>query len=176
MKHTHVRRPPPLGDLLARAIVVLTLVTAVTASPAYAQSRQRSAGLHGLGPRVGLSIDPDQIHVGGHLDLGDVATRLMLRPTLEAGFGEHLTVIAITAELNYRFPRVGGGWSPYVGGGMGPVFFSFDGGGDDTELGITAQGGFSRRNAGGNELFLELKLGLVDTPDIKFTVGWTFGS
>ena len=129
-----------------------------------------------MGPRLGLSIDPDQFHVGGHLDLGDLANRLSLGTALEAGFGDDLTVVAIHADVHFRFPTISSGWYPYAGGGIGPVFVSFEGGGDDTEMGLTAQGGLARRNDSGRLFFAELEFGLIDTPDVKITFGWTFGS
>ena len=138
----------------------------------------RPFGLHGIGPRAGVTIDPDQIHFGGHLDLGDLAPRFMIFPSLEIGLGDHLTTVAPMFDVDYRFRNDWGSWNPYVGGGIGPVFVSADHGGDDSSLGLTAQGGIARRMTSNNGfMFLEFKLGLADTyPDFKFTIGWSFGS
>jgi hypothetical protein len=147
------------------------LLTAGTAAA------QRPFGLHGIGPRGGVTINPDQIHFGGQLDLGDLAPQLMLMPNLEIGVGDDLTTVAPMFELDYRFLEDWGSWNPYLGGGIGPVFYHYDRGGDDTQLGISLQGGIARHlSRASGFFFLEFKLGLVDYPDAKFTVGWSFGS
>jgi hypothetical protein len=171
------RSVPGRGASIARQAIAGILLAATLGLVDLARPDEAGAdGIRGLGPRVGLTIDPDQVHVGGHLDLGDVASRLALVPNLEVGFGDDFTVVTVMAEFDYRFPSIGSAWRPYVGGGIGPVFVSHDSGADDTELGLTIQGGFARRNDTGGALFLELKLGLVDAPDAKFTLGWTFAS
>jgi hypothetical protein len=148
----------------------MTLAT----TPALAQ---RPFGVHGGGPRVGVTINPDQVHFGGHLDLGDLAPRLMLFPNVEIGLGDNFTVVTPTFELDYRFRDDWGSWNPYLGGGIGPVFVSRDGGGDNTELGLAIQGGIARQlSSQPGFLFIEFKLGLVDYPDAKFTIGWNFSS
>ena len=144
------------------------------AAPAWAQ---RSAGFHGWGPRVGVTIDPDQVHGGVHFDLGDLAPRLMLLPNAEIGFGDNLTVLTTTFEVDYRFRDHWGSWNPYLGGGVGPVFHWHEGGGDDIDFGISVQGGLAKQlGSKPGFFFFEMKLGLADYPDVKFTVGWNFGS
>lgn len=137
----------------------------------------RPVGFHGIGPRFGFTLNPDQFHVGGHLDLGDVSTNLMMQPNLEIGFGDDLTTIAPSFELDYRFRSDWGAWTPYLGGGIGPVFYSAKQGGSASELGLYMQFGIGKGSAGSQSghFFLEGKLGLVDAPDFKATVGWTFG-
>jgi hypothetical protein len=142
-----------------------------------ANAGTRSAGYYGIGPRVGFTIDPDQIHFGGHIDFGEIATNLMMVPNLEIGFGDHVTTVAPSFELDYRFRSDWGVWSPYLGGGLGPVFYSVEHGGSNTEFGGYVQGGIMKGLSGKNSgyFFLEAKLGLGDAPDAKFTIGWTFG-
>jgi hypothetical protein len=150
-------------------IVLLFVLTATAGT--------RPAGYYGIGPRIGFTVNPDQIHFGGHVDFGEITTNLMMIPNLEIGFGDNLTTIAPSFELDYRFRTDWGAWSPYLGGGAGPIFYSANLGGSDTQFGLYIQGGimkgFSGRNSG--YFFIEAKLGMVDAPDAKFTVGWTFG-
>lgn len=137
----------------------------------------RPFGLHGAGPRVGISIDPDQVHFGGHLDLGDFATRLMVFPSVEIGVGDNLTVVAPMFDIAYRFREDWGSWNPYLGGGVGPVFVSSDRGGSNSELGLSVQGGIQKRlTSQSGFMFLEFKIGLADYNEFKFTLGWCFGS
>lgn len=161
-----------MKSLLAFLAVVL-LSTGLQASTA------RQFGVHGIGPRVGLSINPDQFDFGGHVDLGDLTQQLMLFPNIEIGFGDHLTVVAPTFELDYRFREDWGSWNPYLGGGVGPVFYSVNSGYrndySNTELGVYIQGGIAKRMISQRGfLFVEMKLGLANAPDVKFTIGWNF--
>jgi len=133
----------------------------------------------GWGPRVGATLDPDQIHVGVHGDLGHLARRVRFQPNLEVGFGDDLTTTALNFEASYRFVDDWDRWSPYAGGGVGLNWYSWDSGvpgHDDTDMdvGLNLLGGIEKGIGGGDRFFLELKLGLVDSPDLKVTAGWTF--
>jgi hypothetical protein len=79
-----------------------------------AVGNRRPVGVHGIGPRLGLTVNPDQFHVGVHLDLGDVTNNLMMQPNLEIGFGDNVTTIAPSFELDYRFRSDWGAWTPYL--------------------------------------------------------------
>jgi hypothetical protein len=136
----------------------------------------RPTGYYGIGPRVGFTINPDQVHFGGQIDFGEIATNLMMVPNLEIGFGDNVTTIAPSFELDYRFRSDWGVWSPYLGGSMGPIFYSAKHGDSDTKFGLYLQGGIMKGLSGRNSgyFFIEGKLGMADAPDAKFTVGWTF--
>ena len=155
--------------------IVLALVLLAGANLSIAGTRP--FGLHGAGPRVGVTINPDQLHFGGHLDLGDLAPQLMVFPAIEIGVGDNLTVVAPMFDIDYRFRNDWGSWNPYVGAGVGPVFVSAHRGGSDSQLGLSMQGGIQRRlTSQSGFMFLEMKFKLVDYPDVKFTLGWCFGS
>jgi hypothetical protein len=133
------------------------------------------------GLRGGVTFDPDQVHVGAHLNAGELFDNGYFLPNIEVGFGDGATLIALNPELVYRFDhRTKSSWGFYAGAGLAINIYSWDGGddhGDDsnTELGMNILGGMNRGLSSGNELFLELKLGVVDSPDAKITVGITFG-
>jgi len=153
-------------------VVIIILLLAFTAN-----AGTRPAGYYGMGPRIGFTVNPDQFHFGGHIDFGELTTNLMMVPNLEIGIGDNLTTVAPSFELDYRFRSDWGVWSPYLGGSMGPIFYSArHGEGSDTQFGLYIEGGimkgFSGRNSG--YFFIEAKLGLADAPDAKFTIGWTF--
>jgi hypothetical protein len=153
--------------------VILVGLFLWVAAPAWAQ---RSAGFHGWGPRGGVTINPDQFHVGAHFDLGDLAQRLMLLPNAEIGFGDDFTVLTTMFEVDYRFYDNWGSWNPYLGAGAGPVF-SWYNDASNTDFGLTVQGGIARQlSSKPGFMFFEIKVGLADYPDVKFTVGWNFGS
>lgn len=160
-----------------KKIIVLAIMFGLLCTlPALAANR--GVGFKGIGPRGGLTLNPDQIHFGGHIDFGDLADNLMMLANLEVGFGDDLTVVAPTFEVDYRFRSDWGAWTPYLGGGIGPIFYSADGGGSGSELALYMQAGIGRGSAmsQSGHFFLEGKLGLIDAPDGKITVGWTFGN
>ena len=133
------------------------------------------------GLRGGLTIDPDQVHVGAHVNAGEIFNDGYFLPNVEVGFGDHGTLIALNPELVYRFDRSGRSrWGFYIGGGLGINIYDWDDGprdyhdDTDTELGLNILGGMSRARRGGGDVFLELKLGVADSPEAKFTVGMTF--
>jgi len=160
---------------MKKIIIASLMVGLVCGSASFAG--QRSAGFHGIGPRVGLTFNPDQVHFGGHIDFGDLAPNWMMLVNLEVGIGEDRTTVAPSFELDYRFRDNWGVWTPYLGGGLGPVFYSHDNGGSSSDFGAYMQFGVGKGSAGNQSghFFIEGKLGLADAPDFKATVGWTFG-
>jgi hypothetical protein len=138
----------------------------------------------GWGLRAGVTFDPDQVHVGAHVYAGELFDNGYFVPNVEVGFSDHLTLIALNPELVYRFDRRSASrWGFYVGGGLGVNIIKWDDGDDfpfdrhndtDTDLGVNFLGGMLNRLSSGNEFFLELKLGVADSPDAKVTVGLTF--
>ena len=132
-----------------------------SATPAAAQD---------AGVRAGLSVDPDQFYFGGHIETSPLIDRLHFRPNLEVGFGDDLTLIAANMEFVYKFP-LRSGWRIYTGGGPAlNIFMQDDADDSDTEAGLNLLVGFEQARG----LFFEFKLGVVDSPDFKFGVGWTF--
>ncbi len=132
------------------------------------------AAAQGPGVRGGVSIDPDQFYVGGHFETGELADDLYFRPNVEAGFGNDLTLVGLNFEFIYKFPRRND-WRLYTGGGPGVNFYSFDRGPDrdrdtESEAGLNFLIGVEQSSG----LFFEFKVGALDSPELKFAVGWTF--
>jgi hypothetical protein len=139
------------------------LVSALTAS---AQSQ--------VGFRAGVSGDPTQFYFGGHVETPPLADHLSFRPNVEVGLGDHTTLVAFNIELVYRIPLRNNPWTIYVGGGPAANWYSYSsdnphhsgsefGGGLNVLVGLEHQGG----------LFTELKVGAIDSPSIKFAVGYS---
>lgn len=156
-------RDIPVRLALGRAFAAATLVAGVLcAAPAQAQQ--------GPGVRGGLSVDPDQVYVGAHYVTAPLVDRLRFQPNLEVGLGDDVKVIALNFEFAYYFPG-GGEWQPYVGGGPAINIIDSDFRDDtDTEGGFNILLGLRHRRG----LFFELKVGAIDSPDLKFGVGYTF--
>ncbi len=163
--------------MLQKSMLIAAIFTCLIFGTGHAQSEDN--GFKGWGPRLGITVDPDQIHFGAHADFGNFAEHLRFQPNVELGFGDDLTVGALNLEVNYRVRETWDVWTPYVGGGLGIIFIDYDGKGvgddSDTELGASLLGGIEKGLSNGNRFFLEAKLGLADAPDFKFTAGWTFG-
>lgn len=166
-------RPQQTRPLIMLGVV--SLAAALTASPARAAAND--VGYKGWGPRLGLTVDPDQVHFGAHVDFGNFGRHVRFQPNVEVGIGDDVTLVAVNFEAAYRFAGNWNVWSPYLGGGLGVNFTSFENRrGDDTdsEVGVSVLGGIERGLSSGSRFFTEVKLGLADTPDAKITFGWTF--
>lgn len=159
-----------------KRIIVSSLIIGLLCSVTAVGSK-RPGGFRGIGPRVGMTVNPDQFHFGGHIDFGDLADNLMMLPNLEVGVGDNATTIAPSFEVDYRFRSDWGVWTPYLGGGIGPVFYSLKHGDNVSKLGVYMQFGVGKGSSQSKSghFFVEGKLGLGDAPDFKATVGWTFG-
>jgi len=122
------------------------------------------------GVRAGLSIDPDQFYVGGHIETDPLVERLVFRPNVEVGFGDDVTLVAFNFEFVWKFAPRRSPWGFYAGGGPAINLYQRDGPDDDTEAGFNILAGLENRGG----LFFEFKLGVADSPDFKFGVGFTF--
>nr|MEE4267486.1 hypothetical protein [Candidatus Krumholzibacteria bacterium] len=122
-----------------------------------------------LGARAGLTSGPDQFHIGAHADLGGITPSLRLVPNVEIGFGDDLTFISFNGDVIHDFPGTGFG----VGGELAMQFYDYDQIGSDTELGLSVLGNLRLNLVNGKTVLLEAKLGILDAPDFKFTVGYS---
>jgi hypothetical protein len=133
-----------------------------------------------FGPRIGASVDPDQLVVGGQLSLQEFAPNWSFDPNLELGFGDNLTDIAFNLDAYYHLRLSGSDWRPYVGGGLGVNFVSWDAplglrDESDTEVGLNLVGGFNIPAGSGDHWFTELRFGVGDIPTLKIMGGFNFG-
>lgn len=154
----------------------MVIVERMTLAVACALALAGQASAQTVGIRAGVSGEPDQFFFGGHVESRPIARRLTFRPNLEIGVGDHVTLVAANVELAYVVPLNDRSWDLYVGGGPAVNFYSARGHGrgrdDDGDVG----GGFNvligaEHNQG---LFGELKVGAIDSPDVKLTIGYTW--
>jgi len=125
----------------------------------------------GIGLRVGVTGDPTQFHLGAHYASDPLIEQLRFRPNLEIGFGHKVTTVAANFEFAYHFKIPKKDLSAYVGAGPALIVSrlsdnhgTHSGGGVNILLGLEHKEG----------LFGELKVGALDSPGVKFTVGYTF--
>lgn len=128
-----------------------------------------------VGVRAGVSGSPSQFYAGLHYESAPFVEQLRFRPNLEIGVGDNQTLVALNFEFAYYVPLDSGRrnrvsvWSLYVGAGPALVIDKVTnntntGGGFNILFGAQHQRGF----------FTELKVGMIDSPNVKFGVGYTF--
>lgn len=160
--------------------MLVTLAVATGADQAFAQEM----GVLGWGFRAGFSIDPDQVFGGVHLDLGEPVKNLRLLPNIEFGVGDDTKLLAVGLSARWEFATVRwGGWMPYAGAELGFQYAKLDDSlrvpgrpfdDDDTDVQGSLLAGVQSELKGGNRLFIEAKIGLLEDPDLKALVGFTF--
>ena len=160
---------------LLAGLFLLTLA----ALPAAAQDAETGGAdrFHPLGLRAGYTSweNYGQMHFGAHMKLGDRFPNVQLTPNLEMGFGDDLTLIALNGDLSYRFTELFTyPWELYGGGCLALNYLKPRDVDHDFQLGISGVIGMARALAGGNEILLEARFGILDSPGFKVTLGYTF--
>jgi len=155
---------------LALFIALAVFSFVLTATAARAQQR-------GTGARAGVSSDPNQFYFGGHFDTGPIFDRLSFRPNAEIGVGDHVTSVSGNFEFAYWWPIPRHPWHVYAGGGPAVNLYRWGdndphgmGGSTDVQPGFNLLIGAAHRRG----LFAELKLGFIDSPEVKFGIGYTW--
>ncbi len=155
-------------------ILVIVLALLVLAVPASAQE----LGYYGIGPRVGVTSDPDQVFAGMQFNFGEFVPNLRFQPNFEIATGDDFDIISITTPVHYRFV-VQGKVVPYAGGGITFAYVNMDLPRDrsdsDFEIAAKAIGGVEWPLSNGNAFFLELNVGFGDIQDVAVLAGWMFG-
>jgi hypothetical protein len=142
-----------------RFVATALFVCTAFAGPAAAQE---------LGVRAGVSVNPDQFYFGGHAETAPLVANLHFRPNLEVGIGDHTTLVAFNIEFAYHFPSPRA-WHVYAGGGPALNFIRVRGE-TASEGGLNLLAGVQHARG----LFAELKVGTLDSPDVKIGVGYAF--
>lgn len=155
-------------DFKPTALGSLALAALLASVPAFAQS---SAGL-----RAGVSREPNQFVVGGHVETAPILEHVTFRPNFEIGFGDDVVLASLNFDVVYSVPFTTAPWRAYFG--LGPTVNIWSLQGDHP-------GGYRGRTVGpGLDLvvgvqhhkgfFGEVKVGFVDSPELKVMVGYAF--
>jgi hypothetical protein len=129
-----------------------------------------------FGPRAGYTSwdSLNQAHIGAHLKLREVFPNVNFTPNVEAGFGDSFTLVAFNGDLAYSFTEfVAYPWNLAAGGSLGLFYLNPDPGAADTQLGLSALIGLERSLANDHQVMFEIRVGLMDSPNLKFTFGYT---
>ena len=154
-------------------LLVPVLLCAASAASAQIVPIERTT----FGVRAGVSADPTQFVFGGHLETRPLTRHITFRPNLEIGLGDRESIIAANFEFVYWIPISSKPVRVYLGGGPALVITDFHedhpnfpfpeadvGGGFNLVAGLQHRRG----------LFGEIKVGFIDSPGFKFTVGYVF--
>ncbi len=142
--------------------VALFALAAATVTPALAQQP-------GIGVRAGVSADPDQFYFGAHFDTGPFVDRLSFRPNAEVGVGNNVTTVTGNFEFAYWVPIPRHPWNIYFGGGPAIVVYDHSNN-TDVQPGFNLLMGVAHHSG----FMVEIKAGLIDSPEFKFGVGYTW--
>ena len=139
--------------------VAAAFIVLVSSAPVAAQT---------VGIRAGVSVDPEQFYFGAHVQTPPLVNRLHFRPNVEIGVGDVTTIAALNVEFAYHF-RSPEAWNVYAG--AGPALNIIRRSGDtDAEPGLNVLVGIAHEDG----LFAEVKVGALDSPRLKFGVGYAF--
>lgn len=161
--------------MLRRSLLALALLAAI---PAVSTASSVARSFTAFGPSLGFSSGPSQFVFGGRLQWGDIAPQLDFVPGMDLGLGDNTTLLSLNGDFHYRLDTRTQ-WQPYVGGGVGIHFFSFDHTAPGVDRDQTRAGGHFIAGAdvatkSSSRFFVELKLGFADSPDVKAIAGWSF--
>ena len=161
---------------MIRRFLIIAALLAPPLAAGVAGPATAGPGVHGFGPRVGVGFGPNQFVVGGHADFGDLFPQARwILPLVEVGLGDGETWITVATDLVFHPDTNHGGWTPYVGGELAFQFTSREG--DDlTELGLLGVLGADRSAGETNRFGLELKFGIIDSPNARLMAVWTFAN
>jgi hypothetical protein len=132
--------------------------------------------------RLGVSLNPDQVHGGLQAHMGRVRP-IRFRPSLDLGIGNGVLLASINADVLFRGRR---GLGPlFVGGGPGLNFIDVtsgvgEGRGVEAKVVFNGVAGLSfgaqgrQARTGRWRYFVEIRAGFGDTPDAKLTGGVSF--
>jgi hypothetical protein len=159
------------------------------------QIKRQTKAWH-IGARAGLAIDPELVMFGAQGKIGPFFdSNVSVVPSLELGFGEVTTLVALNLDVQYRLPvtEQSQKWGVFIG--LGPAFnfskrsfsdegvtvenpeggstessdrFSFSDLSYDTGFNVVI--GIESKNG----MFLELRSTAYSTPHMRFIIGFNF--
>jgi len=160
-----------------RILVVGMFVLCAFAPTANAQQEM---GFFGYGFRFGGSVNPDQLNLGAYVKLGKMSQMFSFRPSVDLGFGDDVFTVAGNVDAQVDFVDVRGTYKPFVGGGLGIIYFDLNNDlpsyadDSDTEIGLNIYGGVERDFGSYRRGSAEVRVGIDDLPDFKMTFGFGF--
>jgi hypothetical protein len=160
-----------------RLIPLMTCAALLVAGAAAAQiGYSEPESTYPIGVRAGYTSweNVSQLHFGAQVQLGEIMENISFTPNLEIGLGDNLTVAALNGDVTWSFSEmVNAPWGLYGGGSLALIWVDAEGASANSDLGLSALGGLTRRFDNGHDAFLELRVGLLDSPGLKVTLGYS---
>lgn len=171
---------------------LLALAPSAMAQTAQETAREPGLGFQGLGARIGF-VDPEgassTLELGVHVDAGQIVRGVRLMPVIEywslgqevGPYNSDISDLSFGLDVNVDFPLQDSRIVPYVGGGLGLHFISFDStvpnvpDDSDNKLGLNIQGGIRNDIMPNLSLFGEARYNFVsDANQLKVLGGFTY--
>ena len=142
--------------------MALTAVAMIALVPSLARAQ-------GFAVRTGVNLNPDQIAAGAQYEW-PITEHVWFQPNADFGFGDNARLVTMNMDVVYRAilaPK--SAWTLLVGGGSGLNYYKMTGY-SVTLGGVSALGGVMHRSG----LFVQATAGFIDSPKLKFAVGYEF--
>ena len=164
---------------VTRCLLVAALAATAAGGARAAAARSGEIAATSIGPRLGFGLGPDQVVLGGQVTLGAFHPDWTFSPILEIGFGDHQTVVTLDFDAYYHLYLSDSDWRPYVGGGLSLDNFNFDREPpfpheSETNAGLNFVVGTSIPTGSSPPMFVELRLGVGDIPNLRAMFGLNF--
>ena len=115
-----------------------------------------------------------QIHAGAHVYIGELWPNIEFTPNFELGFGDDVFITTLNGDLTYLFSEfVRYPWGLYGGGSLSFNLVTPKIGGTETDLGFSVLLGTRYTFHNDHIGMFELRAGIIDSPGIKLTFGYT---
>jgi len=115
-----------------------------------------------------------QFHFGAHYLAGEIMPNVEFTPNIEIGVGDNTTVVAVQADVAYQFTEfVQRPWGMYGGGCLAFNYKKESDFDSETDLGLSLLAGGKYNFASGRQGMVEIRVGIMDSPSFKVTVGTT---
>lgn len=136
-----------------QAIPMRTATTRIIAATLFtlmlAGSMQLAHAQIELGPRIGYDLEVEELHIGAEarFDLPGVDLPIKIKPSVDYYLVDNFTLMTFDANGIYEIDLEGGTIHPYVGAGLGILYWSFDtefagfGDASTTNVGLNLLGG-----------------------------------
>lgn len=152
---------------MKKLIPIVVLLALATANAATAETP--------LGVRAGITDwgQITQFHFGLDLRLGEMFPNVEFTPNVELGMGDNANIFSINGDLAYQFTElVTSPWGLYGGGALSLHYLDFSNH-TDTDLGLNGLIGVTKVLTNGHLALFEVRLGILDSPDLKLTFGYS---
>lgn len=157
-------------------LVILSITAVIILTIPGLAAAEGLMSVKGIGPRLGLGINPDQFVVGVQASMGQIFKIARLAPSIDVGFGDHVTDVTFNADLQLTLLKPPKSTTSFYGL-VGPtlIYLDPDFGDSNTEIGISIGGGLKIPMGESSLYNLEARVGLGDIPDFKLMLGVYFG-